>query len=75
MRYMLAKVVLVIFGIFFTVGALNIPAIIKAMKGPTDFFIGTLLGHAIFIVLAVFCFIGYKRIGLKAAQANSQISK
>jgi hypothetical protein len=74
MRYKVARIVLIIFGVFFAVGALNFPAIIKASRGPTDFFIGTLLGHAIFVVLAVFCFVGYKRIGLKATQAKSQIS-
>jgi len=65
LRYRIARAGLVLLGIFFAIGALNIPSILKASKGPTDYFFGTLLGHAIFIVLAVFCFRGYKRIGVK----------
>ena len=68
LRYRIARVGLVIFGMFFAIGALNIPALIKASKGPTDFFLGILLGHAIFIVYAVLCFRGYKRISTKMEQ-------
>jgi hypothetical protein len=73
MRYTLAKICLAILGVFFAVGALNIPVIIKASKGPTDFFIGTIFGHALFMTLAVFCFIGFKRISDKA-RLKKQIS-
>ena len=68
--YRIARVCLVIFGIFFAIGALNIPGIVKASKGPTDFFLGTLFGHAIFIVLAVLCYKAYKRFGLKIEQSK-----
>ena len=74
LRHRIARVFLVIFGLFFAIGALNIPAIIKASKGPTDFFLGTLLGHALFIVFSVLCFKGYKRIGLKIEQSKPEIS-
>lgn len=72
MRYRIAQVALILFGLFFAIGALNFPPIIVASRSNnTAYFLGTLLGHALFAVFAVFCFIGFRRAGLNAKQTKS----
>jgi hypothetical protein len=70
MRYRIAQVFLLLFGLFFAIGALNFPAVILASRETTAYFLGTILGHALFAVFAVFCFIGFKRAGAKAKKAK-----
>ena len=70
MRYRFARIGLVILGLFFAVGALNIPAIVVASRGTTAYFMGTLFGHAMFILFAILCFRSYRRVGRRAEQAR-----
>jgi hypothetical protein len=70
MRYRIAQTLLVIFGLFFAVGALNFPPVIAASRASTAYFMGTLLGHALFAIFAVYCFIWFRRAGIKAKTAK-----
>ncbi len=66
MRYRIAQVALVIFGLFFAVGALNVAGLVRDMGQSTAYFLGSILGHVLFAGLAALCFIGFKRAGAKA---------
>jgi hypothetical protein len=65
MLRIIARIFLVVFGLFFAIGALNIAAAIRASHASAGYFMGTLFGHALFLVFAVLCFRKFRQMGEK----------